>query len=183
MFEISGFEGIYDPFDTVPAALEASPPRSTRRPGRPDDRRSERDPVPSSTENLPIREFVTSGAQAGLDAKDIAKLELAVDEACANVIEHAYGHDATKEVTVRAVVDDENLNIHVVDTGRGFDPATIPQPDLETLISNRKTGGLGLRVIKSLMDDVRYEIIPGSKNELHMTKRLRKRNPDDGAAS
>jgi len=141
--------------------------------------------VPSSTENLAlIREFVTSVAtQAGLDANDIAKLELAVDEACANVIEHAYGHDSTKEVTVRAVVDDENLNIHVVDTGRGFDPAAVPQPDLESLISDRKTGGLGLRVIKSLMDHVSYEMIPGSKNELHMTKRIRKRKPDDGAAS
>ena len=45
------------------------------------------------------------------------------------------------------------------------------------------TGGLGLRVIKSLMDEVHYEIIPGIKNELHMKKRIRKRNPDDGPAS
>jgi len=141
--------------------------------------------VPSSTENLAlIREFVTGvAAQAGLDTQDIAKLELAVDEACANVIEHAYGHDATKEVTVRAVVDEENLRIHVVDTGRGFDPAAVPQPDLETMISDRRTGGLGLRVIKTLMDEVHYEIIPGTKNELHMTKRIRKKRPDDGPAS
>jgi serine/threonine-protein kinase RsbW len=141
--------------------------------------------VPSSTENLAlIREFVSSVAtQAGLDEKDIAKLELAVDEACTNVIEHAYGHDSTKEVTVRAIVDDENLNIHVVDTGRGFDPAAVPQPDLQSLISERRTGGLGLRVIKSLMDEVHYEIIPGIKNELHMTKRIRKKSPDDGPSA
>ena len=58
--------------------------------------------VPSSTENLVlIREFVTSIAtRAGLDESDVAKLELAVDEACANVIEHAYQHDSSKEVTV-----------------------------------------------------------------------------------
>ncbi|MBL8144007.1 MAG: ATP-binding protein, partial [Acidobacteria bacterium] len=59
--------------------------------------------VPSSTQNLAlIREFVTNvGAQAGLGDDDVAKLELAVDEACANVIEHAHHGDATKDVTIR----------------------------------------------------------------------------------
>lgn len=141
--------------------------------------------VPSSTEHLVlIREFVTSIAtRAGLDQTDVAKLELAVDEACANVIEHAYQHDASKEVTVRAIVDDEALRIHVVDTGRGFDPMSVKQPDLQTLIAERRTGGLGLRVIKSLMDEVHYEIIPGTKNELHMTKWIRKRPSDNESSS
>jgi serine/threonine-protein kinase RsbW len=69
--------------------------------------------VPSSTENLAlIREFVGSIAQqSGMDAKDSGKLELAVDEACANVIEHAYGHDITKEVIIRASLDDETLRL------------------------------------------------------------------------
>ena len=51
--------------------------------------------VQSSTENLSlIREFVTKvGLQAGMSEMDISKIELAVDEACANVIEHAYGND------------------------------------------------------------------------------------------
>ena len=139
--------------------------------------------VPSSTENLAmIREFVSSiGTRAGLDPGDVAKLELAVDEACANVIEHAYNHDSTKEVTVRAILDDETLRIQVIDTGLGFDPTSIPQPALERLVADRKSGGLGLRVIKSWMDEVHYEIVPGSKNELHMTKRIRKTPPDDGS--
>lgn len=141
--------------------------------------------VPSSTANLAlIREFVSSVAtQAGLDAQEVGKLELAVDEACANVIEHAYGHDATKEVTVRAIVDDEDLRIEVVDTGRGFDPTAVPQQDLQSLIAARKSGGLGLRVIKSLMDEVHYEIVPGTKNELHMIKHLHKKRADDGSGS
>ena len=84
--------------------------------------------VPSSTENLAlIREFVTSvGRQAKLDEAEVHNLELAVDEACANVIEHAYGHDHDKEVVVRAVFDEEELGIEVTDTGRGFDPAIDP---------------------------------------------------------
>ncbi len=132
--------------------------------------------VPSSTENLAlIREFVSSAAmQAGFDAKEIAKLELAVDEACANVIEHAYGHDASKEVIVRARLDDEEFSIDIEDSGKGFDPAEVNQEELELLISKRRTGGLGMRLMKTLMDEVRYEIEPGKKNALHMSKRLKK---------
>ncbi len=132
--------------------------------------------VPSSTENLAlIREFVTTvGAQAGLAEIEIAKLELAVDEACANVIEHAYGHDASKEVTVSANFDGDSITFEIVDTGRGFDPSQIKQEELESLIAKRKDGGLGMRLIKTLMDEVQYEMIPGLKNELRMTKRIRK---------
>lgn len=132
--------------------------------------------VPSSTENLAlIREFVGSAAmQAGLDEKEIAKLELAVDEACANVIEHAYGHDVSKEVIVRATVGDDQLSIDIEDTGHGFDPEAVNQEELEKLISKRRTGGLGMRLMKTLMDEVHYEIEPGKKNALHMMKRLKK---------
>ena len=132
--------------------------------------------VPSSTENLAlIREFVGSTAQqAGLSAKEAAGLEMAVDEACANVIEHAYGHDVSKEVIVRVTLDDETLSIDIEDTGRGLDPGAVDQEELEQLISKRKTGGLGMRLMSKLMDEVRYEIGPGKKNALHMTKRLRK---------
>src|SRR3954469_23417640 len=122
--------------------------------------------VPSSTENLAlIREFVSSIAgQSGLEGSDVAALELAVDEACANVIEHAYGHDATKEVVVRATFDQETLRIDVEDTGLGFDPDSIPQQEVDRLIKLRKSGGLGMRLMKSVMDEVHYEIEPGKKN-------------------
>lgn len=132
--------------------------------------------VPSSTENLAlIREFVTTvGAQAGLAENEIAKLELAVDEACANVIEHAYGHDASKEVIVRANFDGDSITFEIVDTGKGFDPSQIQQEELDSLIAKRKDGGLGMRLIKTLMDEVQYEMVPGQKNELRMTKRIRK---------
>lgn len=132
--------------------------------------------VPSSTENLAmIRDFVGSiGERAGFGASDLAKIELAVDEACANVMEHAYGSDATREVLVKATLDAESVQIRVVDTGKGFDPAQVAQPDLEQLIRDRRTGGLGMRLIRSVMDEVQYEMVPGEKNELRMTKRLPK---------
>ena len=132
--------------------------------------------VPSATENLAlIRDFVVNvGSQAGLGEDDVAKLELAVDEACANVIEHAHGHDSNKEVTVRATFDAVALRIEVVDEGEGFDPTVVPATSVEQMVHDRRTGGLGLRVMKSLMDEVSYEIVPGERNRLRLLKRIQK---------
>ncbi len=134
--------------------------------------------VPSSTENLSmIRDFVKSiGTQSGMGDMDVAKLEMAVDEACANVMEHAYNSDSTKEVSIRALVDETSVQIEVIDTGKGFDPAAVEQLKLEDLVSAKRTGGLGMRLIKSFMDEVHYEMLPGVKNELKMVKRLTKRH-------
>jgi serine/threonine-protein kinase RsbW len=132
--------------------------------------------VPSSTENLAmIRDFVSNiGVQVGFNEGEVARLALAVDEACANVIEHAYGLEATHDVTIRAVVDDDTLRFEIIDTGRGFDPAQMQPQEVEELIRQRKSGGLGLRLIRTIMDDVQYRIVPGEKNELRMVKKLKK---------
>ena len=132
--------------------------------------------VPSSTENLIlIRDFVTRiGQQAHLDEQEISNLELAVDEACANVIEHAYGQDTRQEVIIQAICDEEAVRISVIDTGKGFDPTGVTPASIDSLVTERRSGGLGIRLIKALMDEVSYQIQPGQKNELHMIKRLRK---------
>ncbi len=134
--------------------------------------------VPSSTENLAlVREFVNSiGTQAGLGERDLFQLTLAVDEACANVIEHAYGNDVTKEVLLTANFDDDSLEIRVEDTGVGFDPSGREQKSLETLIAERRKGGLGLKMMQSVMDEVHYDIEPGRKNQLRLVKKLKSKN-------
>lgn len=136
--------------------------------------------VPSSTQNLAlIRDFVSRiAAQAGLSDAEVSQLELAVDEACANVMEHAYGHDVSKQVMIRAILDEDALRINVIDTGQGFDPGEVQQEDLKDLIARRRTGGLGMRLIKTWMDEVHYDIEPGRKNELRMVKKLRRPGPD-----
>src|SRR5271156_103240 len=100
--------------------------------------------VPSSTENLSmIRDFVKSiGTQSGMGDMEVARLEMAVDEACSNVMEHAYSSDATKEVSIRATVDENSVQIDVIDTGKGFDPSAVEQLKLEELVSAKRTGGL-----------------------------------------
>ena len=100
--------------------------------------------VPSSTDNLAmIRDFVSKvGAKAGFDEKEVMKLSLAVDEACANVIEHAYGDIPIKgQVRVRVTFDADEVIIEVVDTGKGFDPSQLPVKDVEQLVRERRSGG------------------------------------------
>lgn len=132
--------------------------------------------VPSSTENLAlIRDFVSGiGEQVGFDENEAARLALAVDEACANVMEHAYQLEERHEVTVRVVVDADEIKFEIIDTGRGFDPGQTDEMRVEELIKQRKSGGLGLRLIRTIMDDVQYRIVPGEKNELRMIKKLKK---------
>lgn len=133
--------------------------------------------VPSSTENLAmIRDFVSHvGEQAGFDEKEVMKLSLAVDEACANVIEHAYGEDAAKgQVRVKVSFDEDRVLVEVIDTGKGFDPSQLPVKEVEDLVRERRSGGLGWRLIRSVMDEVEYQIVPGEKNELRMIKRIRR---------
>lgn len=132
--------------------------------------------VPSSNENLAmIRKFVAEIAnRVSLNEDEAALLAVAVDEACANVIEHAYGDDASKQVTVRAAIDDEQIRIDVIDQGKGFDPCAVPPKDPRTLIKERASGGLGMGLIQRIMDEVKYHVVPGEKNELRMIKKRRK---------
>lgn len=132
--------------------------------------------VPSSTENLSmIRDFTSKvGERAGFDENQIAFLALAVDEACANVIEHAYKEDPTHQVTVRAMLDDAKLALEIIHGGEAFDPDAVRPKSVEDLIKERRSGGLGLRIIRSVMDEVEYRIVPGELNVLRMLKWLKK---------
>ncbi|HSR68444.1 MAG TPA: ATP-binding protein [Acidobacteriota bacterium] len=127
---------------------------------------------PSSTENLAmVRAFLENiGKQAGMAEDEVAKIQLAVDEACSNVIEHAYGHDKSKEVLIEVSYDDAQLKISIVDRGRGFDPDSVEPQQLKELAARRQTGGLGLTLIRTLMDEVHYDIVPGEKNQIRLIK-------------
>jgi serine/threonine-protein kinase RsbW len=135
--------------------------------------------VPSSTENLSIiRDFISKvGARAGFDENQIAFLALAVDEACANVIEHAYKEDPTHQVTVRALLDDMKIALEIIHGGEAFDASEVKPKSVEDLIKERRSGGLGLRIIRSVMDEIEYKIVPGELNVLRMLKWLKKPQP------
>ena len=118
-----------------------------------------------------IGEFVTRAAEAaGLDARAVYGVQMAIEEACANIVQHAYGGEGRGDIECTYIVNDNGLTVILRDCGRPFDPASVPEPDLSSDLEDRKTGGLGLFFIRQLMDQVRFEFTPGSGNVLTMVK-------------
>lgn len=119
-----------------------------------------------------VREFVARmGTDLGLDADVIYDLQLAVDEACANVINHAYGSQAGRiDVSVEPV--EEGVQVVVRDWGGAFDPHVVPTPNVEAPLEERQLGGLGLFLMRQVMDDVRFAFDAEGGNTLEMVKRI-----------
>ena len=121
-----------------------------------------------------IREFVGDIARAGgFSGKDIYNIQLAADEAASNIIEHAYEGVSNGVLELSCEVKGDLLTIILVDHGESFDPSEIPLPDLKADLSDRKIGGLGIFLMRKLMDEVRYETRSNRSNVLTMTKRKR----------
>lgn len=119
-----------------------------------------------------IGEFVTRAAEAaGFDAHEIYAVQLAVDEACSNIIQHAYGGESRGTIECNCRVVPEALIITLKDHGRSFDPQAVPEPNLEAPLEEREAGNLGLYFIRQLMDEVHFRRTSGSLNTLTMVKR------------
>jgi len=134
--------------------------------------------IKSKTENLStIREFVSENANdAGLSKEEIDDIILAVDEACTNIIKHAYKSFPDGEIIIAIDYTKKKFTIKLIDHGTSFNPDLIPEPDLQKYYRQRRVGGLGLYLMKTLMDDVQYVSIPGKYNQVLLTKNLR--NPE-----
>lgn len=124
-----------------------------------------------------IGEFVTRAAEAaGLDARAVYAVQMAVDEACTNIIEHAYGGEGRGDIECTWMADDEGLTVVLRDYGRPFDPTSVPAPDLHVSLEERRLGGLGLYFIRQLMDELRFEFTSDAGNVLTMVKRKREKS-------
>jgi len=119
-----------------------------------------------------IRDFVAQVARTGgFTDQGIYSLQLAADEAASNIIEHAYKgiSDATLDVTCD--MQGEKILITMHDTGIPFDPSLVKQPNLKADLSERQIGGLGVYLMRKIMDEVRYESNAKTGNLLTMIKR------------
>ena len=127
--------------------------------------------IPSSTRYLEdVRRFVVLHAQEADFPEDaVEQFKIAVDEACTNIIEHAYGGQANHEVDIAIIIDADRFTVRIRDEGLPFDRSTYHEPDLLKLASKRKKGGLGVHIIRRLMDRVEYRT-RGQVNEIRMTK-------------
>jgi len=128
--------------------------------------------IPSQTDNLElIREFVANLAvKVGFNSEDVNKIELAIDEACTNVIKHAYKKDEKKPIDIAIKLDLNKFIVIVTDSGKGFDVSRIHSPDMNKYLAEMRVGGLGLYLMQSLMDEVDFNIQPGIKNQVKMVK-------------
>ena len=130
--------------------------------------------IPSITENLQmIREFVLKiAAKAGFKEETQEQIALAVDEACTNVIKHAHHHDARRLMDIQIQTDINKMKIIITDKGHGFDITKLKDPNVKQFIKESRHGGLGIYLIKTLMDEVDYDFKPGVKNQVQLTKYL-----------
>lgn len=127
--------------------------------------------IEAVTENLlKIRRFITQRAiEHGLPEPLTADLILAVDEACTNIIRHAYKNKPQKALHLEIGFEEKEVRIKITDKGKSFDPAAYTAPDVMQKIKNKQRGGLGIYLIRSLMDQVHYSSEDGT-NEIIMTK-------------
>ncbi|RMD97750.1 MAG: ATP-binding protein [Calditrichaeota bacterium] len=130
--------------------------------------------IPSQTDNLEIiREFVAKiASRMGFNEDDISKIELAVDEACTNVIKHAYRKNQKKAIDISLFLQPQKLTIVVADQGKGFDPRKLKTPEMSEYLAKMQVGGLGVYLMRTLMDEVEFKSRPGKGNEVRMVKYL-----------
>ena len=128
--------------------------------------------VQASTGHLSeVRDFVARHAAAyGFNDKEVADIRLAVDEAYTNIIKHAYKNKLKKSVDIELGYDDTEFWISLMDTGQAFDPGNYQKPDIRQKIKEKKRGGVGVYLIRKLMDEVEYRS-QDSINSIRMSKR------------
>jgi serine/threonine-protein kinase RsbW len=130
--------------------------------------------VKSRTENLSeIREFVKSAAlDTGFSPDTIENIVLAVDEACTNIIKHAYKFYPDGEILIKVRCSGRKFTIELIDYGSSFEPDKVPVPDIRKFYQQHKVGGLGIYLMKTLMDDVKYRSVPGKYNQVRLSINL-----------
>ena len=112
-------------------------------------------------------------AEARADAEAACALKLAVDEACANIIEHGYAGRPGGSIAISCEDVDGALRVTIVDGGRAFSPEALPPPDTTSSWRERPIGGLGWHFLRSSVDVVDYAPDPAGGNRLTLVKRLR----------
>ena len=130
--------------------------------------------IPNETSFLAsVREAVRDVIARGEFPPELLnKLTLAVDESVTNVMEHAYEDDLEGELFIEIVLEAsrERFSAVVRDWGKPFDPTSMPTPDLRAHLDEGRRHGLGIFLVKQIMDEVTYTTHPDGPNELCLVK-------------
>jgi len=130
--------------------------------------------VLAATENISkITAFVDAELEnIGCPPKANAQIDICIDELVANIAHYAYGSE-TGNATVRLDFDEAEriVSLAFIDSGMPFDPLDVPEPDITSPLAERPIGGLGLFMVKNMMDSMDYRREDGH-NILTISKRI-----------
>jgi serine/threonine-protein kinase RsbW len=119
------------------------------------------------------REFIATGArQAGATESDITKIEISCDEWCANIIEHSMGSDVRHTFSIRCEKLNEKFCVTFENQGDRFNPIEQENVDLDDYYCDAKERGLGIYIMKEMMDEIHYEYLDPGVNKLTLVKIL-----------
>ena len=118
-----------------------------------------------------ICDFVTPCAKkAGLDEAEVYAVQLAVDEATTNIIEHGYGQECPSRIDITCEPTKDGIKVVIYDDAAPFDPSSIPEPQVNVSLEDVKPRGLGIYLMRKMMDEVYYQSTPDQGNTLTMIK-------------
>ncbi|MDX9758887.1 MAG: ATP-binding protein [Bacteroidota bacterium] len=135
--------------------------------------------IQSRTELLAdMRSFVSNAARAfGFSEGEVGKIELAIDEACTNIIKHAYKYNPDGIIEIRLSVQsagktNRKFIVEILDSGVSFDSSKYTAPDMTEYFRKLRHGGLGIVLMKKLMDEVEFGPAVGDRNTIRLIKYL-----------
>ena len=129
--------------------------------------------VPSEAMQLPIltRFLQEFWSATELPQAEALTFELALEEVFMNVVMHGASADGVPRVEVSVALGDGALTLTVEDDGPAFDPLSLAAPDVTASLDERRVGGLGVFLVRRMMDSVSYHRV-GTRNQLRMTKQV-----------
>lgn len=138
--------------------------------------------IPARPEALAlVRAVVTQAAEdAGLSEEEVGQVEIAVDEACTNIMEHGYRGWQVEDpdIELHILWDKAQLRIRIVDRARPFDITKHNVPRVPDHWENGHTRGVGIYLIHQCMDEVRYERMNDERNVVELVKRRQPRRDE-----
>ncbi len=118
-----------------------------------------------------ISDFIVEQAEKiEFNPSEVYAIQTAVDEACANIIDHAYGGEDLGQIDIKVQEIKTGIKITLKDNGVPFNPDDIPAPDITSPLEIRKERGLGIFFMQKLMDEVIFEFSKGGINTLTLLK-------------
>jgi anti-sigma regulatory factor (Ser/Thr protein kinase) len=133
----------------------------------------QRTTVPADAAELPtLMQFLQAFWTArNLPPAQALTFELALEEVFLNVVTHGAPAGPLPRIEVTLSLVGDSLTMTVEDSGSHFDPTSLPPPDVTASAASRPVGGLGVFLVRQMMDAVSYERV-GNRNRLRMTKYL-----------